>query len=155
MHEDILQLKKRASDHDLLILNSELKKHKKSTAFAYLLWLLLGYLGMHKFYLGKAKEGVLYMILAIGGCLALYTEMLFPSIPFAFADQLSDKLAQPLGAGMVAFAICSAGLAAFLLYDLFTIPGQMRKSYELHERQILMKLRIASVGVDISQEVSY
>jgi TM2 domain-containing membrane protein YozV len=33
----------------------------KSTLTAYLLWFFLGFLGIHKFYLGKTGMGILYI----------------------------------------------------------------------------------------------
>lgn len=37
--------------------------HKKSVLIAYLLWFFLGYLGIHRFYLGKITSGILMIML--------------------------------------------------------------------------------------------
>ena len=50
---------------------------RKSLLVAYLLWLLLGVLGIHQFYLGKTGRGLLYLltagILGIGVIVDLFT----------------------------------------------------------------------------------
>jgi TM2 domain-containing membrane protein YozV len=41
--------------------------NKKSVGVAYLLWFFLGFLGVHRFYLGKVGTGVVILILTILG----------------------------------------------------------------------------------------
>jgi TM2 domain-containing membrane protein YozV len=49
----------------------------KSTLTAYLLWFFLGFLGIHKFYLGKTGMGILYIftggLFGIGLLVDLFT----------------------------------------------------------------------------------
>lgn len=71
MDEDIIRLKQDLSDHELSVLNSEMEKHNKSTALAYVLWFFFGTLGIHKFYIGKIKAGVLYLILGVIGWISI------------------------------------------------------------------------------------
>ncbi|MCX8045749.1 MAG: TM2 domain-containing protein [Anoxybacillus gonensis] len=64
------------SKHDLTtqelqILTSEMEKRKKSSGTAWLLWIFLGGIGAHRYYLGKIGTGVL-MTLTIG-CLGIWT----------------------------------------------------------------------------------
>lgn len=37
--------------------------HKKSLLIAYLLWFFVGYLGIHRFYIGKIVSGILMLLL--------------------------------------------------------------------------------------------
>lgn len=41
--------------------------NRKSTGVAYLLWLFLGWFGVHRFYTGRIKSGVAMLILALTG----------------------------------------------------------------------------------------
>ncbi len=55
-----IENKNKLTEKQLAVLESEMQKHKKSVAVAYLLWFFLGSLGIHKFYLGETKrEGLL------------------------------------------------------------------------------------------------
>lgn len=51
--------------------------NQKDVGIAYVLWLLLGILGGHQFYLGKTGRGVLYLltfgVLGIGVIVDLFT----------------------------------------------------------------------------------
>lgn len=71
MKESTLKSKKELSDHELSVLNSEMEKYKKSTGLAYVLWLFLGTLGIHKFYIGKITMGLIYLVLGIGAWISL------------------------------------------------------------------------------------
>lgn len=44
-----------------------IEKHRKSTGVAYLLWLLLGWFGVHRIYSGKTGTGIAMLILAMTG----------------------------------------------------------------------------------------
>lgn len=61
--ERFIALKSGLSERELLILDSELHRQRKSTLIAYLLWFFLGGLGAHKFYLGRMAAGVVYVII--------------------------------------------------------------------------------------------
>jgi TM2 domain-containing membrane protein YozV len=75
----------------------------KSTGVAYILWLLLGGIGAHKFYLNKAGMGILYIALgALGGFFWLFLLGWIFHIP----------------------------LAILMIIDLFTIPRQVRDANE-------------------------
>ncbi|MCF6409356.1 TM2 domain-containing protein [Pseudalkalibacillus salsuginis] len=61
-----LILKKELSNQELHLLGSEMEKRKKSTAVTWLLWLFLGGLGGHRYFLGKVGSGIA-MTLTLGG----------------------------------------------------------------------------------------
>ncbi|MBA7513269.1 hypothetical protein ES705_05280 [subsurface metagenome] len=133
MTQDILELKKGLSGHELSIFNSEMEKHKKSVGLAYLLWFFLGTLGVHKFYIGKIKFGIIYLILGIGGWSLLF-------VGFMDVGMFSSKTGS-VGEGI--FLVCMAILGIFLLLDLFTISRQIRKTYEKNELEVLQKLKLS------------
>ncbi|MBP6878253.1 MAG: TM2 domain-containing protein [Phenylobacterium sp.] len=83
---------------------------KKSAGVAYLLWLFLGGLGAHRFYLGRTGSGVAMLALTILGWSLLFA----------------------LGLGLL-FLI---PLGIWLLVDLFTIPGMVRS----HNTLLVAKL---------------
>lgn len=75
----------------------------KSTGVTYILWLLLGTIGAHKFYLNKAGMGILYIALgALGGLFWFFLLGWIFHIP----------------------------LGMLLIIDLFTIPRQVRNANE-------------------------
>jgi hypothetical protein len=87
---------------------NEGNRERVRVVWAYVLWFVLGVLGAHKFYLGKAKAGWVYCSLALlgaGGAL----------VPF------------PASLGLGLSGVCVALLGLFLLIDLFTLPRQVRK----------------------------
>jgi len=63
--------KAQLSEKQLAILESEMKKRKKSLPLTYVLLVFLGFLGVHKFYLGKTKQGLLYLLLSVVGFISL------------------------------------------------------------------------------------
>ena len=74
--------------------------NKKSTGIAYLLLILFGGLGVHRFYLGKSGSGVVMLLLTLLG------------IVLSFA-----------GIGFVLIAI----VLLWMFFDLFLIPGMTRE----------------------------
>lgn len=71
----------------------------KRVGVAYLLWFLLGGFGVHRFYLGNTRMGLLYLALFILGWATM-------------------------GIGLGLFLLLA--LAVLLLVDIFTIPKQVR-----------------------------
>jgi hypothetical protein len=124
VEENVIQLRRNLSEHELSILDSELGKYKKSPALAYVLWFFLGGLGIHKFYIGKTGMGVFYLLLVgglIGGAITGMSKEMEPA--------------------MIIAGSCSLILGILLLVDLFTIPRQIRRTYVQAERQILSKMK--------------
>ena len=128
-NDDIVKLKSELSDHQMAVLQSEMEKHRKSAGWAYVLFFFLGTLGIHKFYIGKTGWGVAYLILGIVGWFSM----------FLFIGLSSDS-ERGMGAGIIAIIFLSV-LAVLFLIDLFTIPRQIRKTYEEIEIRIANKLK--------------
>jgi len=121
MDNEILKMKRKLSDHDLAILNSEMEKHRKSVGLTYLLWFFLGLYGAHKFYLGKVADGIAYLLGSLIG------PILF------FAGFASENGSLSVGTGaIILFAILTCWAI-----DLFTIPIQVKKSLEKAEMKVL------------------
>ncbi|QSZ28046.1 TM2 domain-containing protein [Aceticella autotrophica] len=120
---EVLYDKQKLTEKQLSILSSEMEKYKKSTTVAYLLWLFLGGLGAHKFYLGKIGMGFLYLSMFIIGWLTVGIYI-----------------------GIVILII----LGIFLIYDLFTIPSQIKSIYEYEEKRTID--RLLSINNYLSQE---
>lgn len=114
------------SEKQLAILNGELNRSKKSVGVSYLLWFLFGYLGVHKFYMGKAVWGISYFLMLVVGW----------SIGGA-----GVVLAEEGGGGMAVFGfLLLIALGILLLVDLFTIPGQIRKNQEKLKEKLILDL---------------
>lgn len=61
-----MHLKRNLSHQDLMILESEMDKHKKSKPVAFVLWLFTGGIGGHRYYLGDIGYAIA-MTLTLGG----------------------------------------------------------------------------------------
>ncbi len=124
-----VEKKSQLTEKQLSILESEMQKHRKSVGIAYLLWFFFGSLGIHKFYLGDTKKGLLYLVLGIFGWISIFTGGL-------------AALGGSDGGGFFAIIgmICIVVLGIMLLIDLFTIPGQIRSAEEKAEEQIVNNL---------------
>ncbi|MFD2738841.1 TM2 domain-containing protein [Sulfitobacter aestuarii] len=81
-----------------MLVEQRLSNEKKSVGVAYLLWFFTGWIGGHRFYLGKIGSGVAMLILTILGWLT-FTILI----------------------GFVFFAV----VAIWALIDLFLIPGMI------------------------------
>lgn len=66
-----LQVKNTLTSQELQILSTEMDKKKKSTAATWLLWIFLGGLGGHRYYLGRYGTAVLMTITL--GCFGIWT----------------------------------------------------------------------------------
>ncbi len=134
MDEATLAAERQLSDKDLTILNAELNRQQKSVGLAYVLWFFLAGLGVHQFYMGKPLRGVAYVLTAgLGGML------FWLGFIGAMAGD-TDEAVQ--GGGMVSavgFMLLAVG-GVFVIYDLFTIPRQIRKREERLRGEILAKM---------------
>ena len=116
-----------------------MQKRRKSTLLAYVLWILFGAIGMHQFYLGNTKRGYWYLGLWIP--IAIYDfAILFPSgYSFAFSD--STQNLSTIGIILLLLVgVLALILVGFLLYDLFTIPRQIREANEKEEDKIIQEI---------------
>jgi len=132
--DNVVGLKSKLDQHQLSILASEMEKNKKSTGLAYVLCFFLGTLGIHKFYIGKIGMGVTYLILGLVGWISLIVGVASSAITDV------DVAAAGMAGGLVFSTIVFAVIGIFLLIDLFTIPGQIRKSYEAKELKCINDL---------------
>jgi TM2 domain-containing membrane protein YozV len=59
--------------NEAMLMESQFNAQRKDLGIAYLLWFFLGWLGVHKFYLNRIGEGIIYIILFVSiiGWLAL------------------------------------------------------------------------------------
>lgn len=61
-----MHLKKNLSHQDLMILESEMDKHKRSKGISFLLWFFFGAIGGHRYYMGDTIYAI-FMTLTLGG----------------------------------------------------------------------------------------
>lgn len=64
--EGNLLMKSKMSPEQLVLLQGEFDKKKKSKTTAYLLWFFLGVLGGHRFYAGDTIRAI-FMLITLGG----------------------------------------------------------------------------------------
>lgn len=132
---DLLERMNMLSDKQLIILEGELSRNKKNVGIAYLLWLFVGSLGVHKFYIGKTGWGIAYLFMTV---LGYFTG--------GFGVILSLKngingVTTALGVTVFGLAVLSL-LGIFLAVDLFTIPRQIRKQEEKLKEKLLLDMEI-------------
>ena len=94
-------------------------RNKKSTAIAYVLLIILGILGAHRFYLGHRKPAITIILL-------VFLPFLIPIALVAL-----DVWAPPLGNDLAPWALRVMTFIwliplALLIADLFRIPGLVR-----------------------------
>ncbi len=122
-------MKSRLSAHELLVLESELVRRRKSTLLTYGLWFFLSGFGIHKFYLGKPGIGILYVI-------GPFVAVVFIFAGVAAAETSPNAAVAPTAVGLL-------GLLAYgiwWLVDLFTIPRQVNAYNERLEMEIIASL---------------
>ena len=121
--------KSQLTEKQLTILDSEMQKRRKNPVVAYLLCIFLGSLGVHQFYLGNVKRGLLYLIMGILGWMSM------------FAGGTSFLLGGGGGFGVILGGLIITVLGFFLLYDLFTMSRQIRDAEEREEAKIIEQLQ--------------
>lgn len=115
-----LELKKTLSERQLLLLNSEMEKHKKSTALAYVLLVFFGFIGIHQFYIGKIFAGLTHLFICCG--IVISALQTYPKEP------------------SVEWAIIVLVLLLLVIWDLFTLRRQIRKVFEEREQKALKQI---------------
>ena len=87
------------TERELLILRQEVDSRKKSVAATWLLWLFLGELGAHRFYLGRVGTGIA-MLLTLGGLFiwALVDAFLVPGMLRANKRQVEKEVMEEIAA---------------------------------------------------------
>ena len=127
----LITLKSGLDERELHILNIELDRRRKSTGIAYALWFFMGWLGLHKFYLGRIAAGILYVVAPWVLIVSLFSGLI-----------MAESNPEAGGAAVVAMF----SLLALLVYgvwwvvDLFTIPGQVTACNENLEFGIIAAL---------------
>ena len=101
---------------------------------AYVLCIFLGGFGIHKFYLQKTTQGILYLLLGVIGFISMITGEFTSLVSFsAFGNRLFEM-------GL----FCSIALGLLILKDLFTLPGQVRKTTESIENKIIDEMLLTA-----------
>jgi len=134
--------KRQLSEQQLAILESEMQKRRKNTLLAYVLWIFFGAIGAHQFYLGNTKKGFLYL-----GLWILTIVCLFISLSTAGLN-LSSPITEEISGDITVFGaivlflggFLALALAFLLLYDLFTIPKQVREADEKEEDKLIQEI---------------
>lgn len=87
------------TEREILILHQETDTRKKSVAATWLLWLFLGELGAHRFYLGRIGTAIA-MLLTLGGLFiwALMDAFLIPGMLRANKSQVEAEILGEIGA---------------------------------------------------------
>ena len=93
--------------NEKMLIEQRVTNESKSAGIAYLLWFFLGYLGVHRFYIGATGTAVAQLLLAVIGAL---TAVILIGFVFIFI------------------------LAVWWIVDLFLIPG-MVSSYNNSVRE--------------------
>jgi len=108
------------STQDFMLIEQRVTNEAKSTGAAYLIWLFLGGLGGHRFYLGRTGSGIIMLLLSIVGWATL-----------------------PIGIGAIPLII----LGLWVLIDAFLIPGMIQKHKD-KVRQDLTNQAMRIIGHD-------
>lgn len=108
-----MELGRKLTNEERMLINSELQKRGKNMLVAYLLALFLGTLGLHRFYLGLKGTAIAQLVLFIVGMVTVVIIVGF--IPLAI-------------------------VYIWLFIDLFLIPGIIKKENDELEKQIIAGL---------------
>ncbi|MDT8327665.1 MAG: TM2 domain-containing protein [Roseovarius sp.] len=103
------------STEQQMLVEQRLSNEKKSIGITYLLWLLFGGLGIHRFYLGKTGSAIGMLVLTILGVLTL---------------------AIYIGAFLL------IGLGIWLIVDAFLIPGMVQADMNTKRAMIANEVNI-------------
>jgi TM2 domain-containing membrane protein YozV len=132
MDMGLIEMKKSLTPHELEILKTELERKKKAVVLAYLLWFFLSYLGLHKFYLGRISQGLLYML---GPWIAIGT---------LFGGAIAAGRPSARVGGTLATLVGVIALLSFIVWwfvDLFTLHKQVEDTNESIEWSLLMEIK--------------
>ena len=127
--ERLITLKTALSAEELHILNIELDRRRRSIGVTYFLWFFLGWLALHKFYLGKIMVGVCYLI-------APWVFILLSLSGIVLTESNAELGAVATTMGLLGLLI----YGVWWLVDLFTIPRQVTIYNEDIELEIITSL---------------
>lgn len=112
------------------VLHSEMYRLGRHTLTAYTLWGLLGWSGVHQWYLGKPWKGALYVVATIAAVGAVAAHYLLP-----------EQWSEPYHLALKATALGAGALWLFFMtIDLFSLHRQVDLCNERIEDQIIMAL---------------
>ena len=133
---DTIEAQRHLSDKDLAIFNAELQRQSKNALVAYVLWFFVGIFGVHNFYMGRPAWGLFYLLLCGAGHL-----ILAGGLVVSMETEKSDPATAMLGSGAAAIGGSAVVLLyLFMLWDLFTIPRQLRQKEEKVKIKLLKRL---------------
>jgi hypothetical protein len=141
---DDLEAQRSLGEKELQIFNAEMQRQQRSVAIAYLLWFFLGWAGVHKFYLGKVVQGIVYAVFGIGGLIAANPLVILALIVPTPEGQEPTLTALAGAAAIGLLALFVWGI--LMLWDLFTIPRQISRREAEIKRALLQRLRAPSSG---------
>ncbi len=134
-------IKSSLSPQELRAVESEFKRRRKSTLTTYALWFFLGGFGSHKFYLGKKRKGILYVIES-------FVAVVFIAAGGALAETSPQAALVPIAIGLLGLL----AFGAWWFVDLFTIPRQVRAYNENLEMEIVASLPASGTTPDSPPE---
>ena len=116
------------TEKQLLIFQNKFFARKKDVGIAYIL-MFFGFLGLHQFYLGKIKKGIIYPIISF-----LYIVLNFTRVGTFILLLFNVDIYQfPLWIFNMTIFI----LAGLYIYDIFTLSTQVKKTNNEIEDDIL------------------
>lgn len=128
-HRWLTEARKELSDQEIVLLNKQMNLHGKSLIVAYFLLCTVSSLGVHCFYIGRLRRGVLYIALAF--YLAVGWLLL---IAWMGRQELT-------AIGLVLYVICF-GVYNFLFFtDLFTLYYQLKAREEKVARKLTQEIK--------------
>ncbi len=136
-----IEKKQQLNEKQLIILESEMRKQKKSLGLSYILLVFLGSLGVHKFYLGKTLWGIIYLVLGIFGWIAIFTESIIAFRRFSYMTSGFN----PSAFGIIGI-ICEIVLGIFIIIDLFTLPKQVKTINNEIEAKIINEILLSQTN---------
>lgn len=103
-------------DEKIKLVNFEFMRLKRDTMTAYILFVFFWFAGVHKFYLRRTPEGIMYVVLVLSGAASFFSGLFL----FEFVNVNLLKV------GLV----ISLLILVFLVYDLLTLWRQVEKANE-------------------------
>jgi len=133
-----LSQKERLTEKQIAILQTELMKSQRQVGFAYVLTLIGGFFGLHKLYLEKTGQAGLYLFL---GLVVILSGVIMLSVGGLIGFFMgSSRAAEAMGFSSVLSFICLIILICLIIYDLFTLPEQVKRFNDELEEKIVMAL---------------
>ncbi|HLV08595.1 MAG TPA: TM2 domain-containing protein [Halanaerobiales bacterium] len=136
-----LERQEKLSEKQLSILNNEMARKRKNVGIAYILLIFLGYLGIHQFYIGKWKRGILYLVLIILG-------WFMGGIGFL---GVAGSNSAEFGGIMILGSLMLFVLGIMLLIDLFTMPRQIRKIEDKAKEEIISQFENKNAATTVEE----